>query len=489
VASIVVFKNQYVSLTPISDSALSGLALTETWTPVAASISFTSSSKKSRGGFGHFGDLFGSKRVRGGSGLDGDELFRTNSFDTEIQTDVVFKNASNASTPISYTAVSTRSLTDAWTPVASSISFTSSSKTSRGGFGHVADIFGSHLVRGGAGFDGSLLFRGNTLKVNPTFNQTQTGVVNIVLIDNPIQTGRVNILNTSAHTRQGVVNILGTSTRTQPGVVNIAKTVTKTQPGIVHVLGTTRKTQAGVVNILNTTKRTQPGKVDILGTTTKTQSGVVLIVFQRDQTQTGVVNIQPGTDRTQTGVVNIAADTTPPTPPGSLAASVLGPTVSLTWDPSTDDVAVVTYFVERCSGTGCSSGFTVIDTVPAPFTGYSDNPGPGDFCYRVRSQDAAGNFSAYSSTTCVTGVEITQRTQTGVVAIQDPTPSLGVHITQLPLMVAKHPTAAINVTQATLLVSKHPANEVHVSQVVFLVAVPYLGSYNYAHGGQGGWAH
>ena len=48
------------------------------------------------------------------------------------------------------------------------------------------------------------------------------------------------------------------------------------------------------------------------------------------------------------------ADTSPPTAPSNLTASVAGGTVNLSWTGSTDDVAVTRYDLYR----GTSAGFT-----------------------------------------------------------------------------------------------------------------------------------
>src|SRR4029079_7709198 len=48
-------------------------------------------------------------------------------------------------------------------------------------------------------------------------------------------------------------------------------------------------------------------------------------------------------------------DTTPPSVPGSLVATMSGnTTVNLAWNPSSDNVGVVGYRIERCGGT-CSA--------------------------------------------------------------------------------------------------------------------------------------
>ena len=87
-----------------------------------------------------------------------------------------------------------------------------------------------------------------------------------------------------------------------------------------------------------------------------------------------------------------AADTTPPTAPTSLSATVASSAqINLNWTASTDNVGVTGYLVERCQGSACSS-FTQIGTPTA--ISYSDTglTVSTSYSYRVRATDAAGNF-------------------------------------------------------------------------------------------------
>ena len=88
---------------------------------------------------------------------------------------------------------------------------------------------------------------------------------------------------------------------------------------------------------------------------------------------------------------SIVPDTQPPTTPTNLAASVTGSRVNLSWTPSTDNVGVTGYLIER-QNPGTSS-FTQIGTSTG--ASFSDiGLAPGTYSYRVRAADAAGNFSA-----------------------------------------------------------------------------------------------
>jgi chitodextrinase len=101
---------------------------------------------------------------------------------------------------------------------------------------------------------------------------------------------------------------------------------------------------------------------------------------------------------TATNTTQAAPDTTPPTVPTNLTATVISATqINLSWTASTDNVGVTGYKVERCQGAGCSNfaqiaapaGNAVNDTGLTASTSYS---------YRVRATDAAGNLSGYSNT-------------------------------------------------------------------------------------------
>jgi fibronectin type 3 domain-containing protein len=91
-------------------------------------------------------------------------------------------------------------------------------------------------------------------------------------------------------------------------------------------------------------------------------------------------------------------DTTPPTAPTGLTATVISSTqINLSWTASTDNVGVTGYQVERCTPSVCTpvppaiaspTGTSYNNTGLTASTGYS---------YRVLAVDAANNLSAYSS--------------------------------------------------------------------------------------------
>lgn len=92
-----------------------------------------------------------------------------------------------------------------------------------------------------------------------------------------------------------------------------------------------------------------------------------------------------------------SSDTQAPSVPGNLAVLASSSTeIDLTWSPSSDNVEVTGYMIERCQGGGCST-FTQIGSPAAPpFYDAGRNPATS-YSYRVRATDAAGNLSSYSA--------------------------------------------------------------------------------------------
>jgi hypothetical protein len=85
-----------------------------------------------------------------------------------------------------------------------------------------------------------------------------------------------------------------------------------------------------------------------------------------------------------------------------MAAATSSTQIALNWTPSTDNVGVTAYYVERCSGASCSSFVQIATTGGA--TTYSDSSvvPSTSYSYRIRATDAAGNLSAYSNTALAT---------------------------------------------------------------------------------------
>jgi len=97
-----------------------------------------------------------------------------------------------------------------------------------------------------------------------------------------------------------------------------------------------------------------------------------------------------------------AADTTRPTAPTGLAATVASSSqVNLVWNASTDNVGVTGYLVSRCQGSGCSN-FAQVGNATSTSYGDSGLAAATTYRYRVQATDAAGNLSLSSSTVSAT---------------------------------------------------------------------------------------
>jgi hypothetical protein len=91
-----------------------------------------------------------------------------------------------------------------------------------------------------------------------------------------------------------------------------------------------------------------------------------------------------------------ATDTTPPSTPVNVVANQAGASdATIAWDPSTDNVGVVSYQVHR-STSGATGLYDLMGTVGAsPFTD-SGLLGNVEYWYKIRAIDAANNLSAFS---------------------------------------------------------------------------------------------
>jgi chitodextrinase len=104
-----------------------------------------------------------------------------------------------------------------------------------------------------------------------------------------------------------------------------------------------------------------------------------------------------GYSNTASAMTTSAPDTTAPSAPSGLAATVAGQTqINLAWTASTDNVGVTEYRIERCQGASCTSWAQVATSPTTSFasTGLTANTA---YRFRVRAADAAGNLSAYSN--------------------------------------------------------------------------------------------
>ncbi|MGH8175610.1 MAG: fibronectin type III domain-containing protein [Steroidobacter sp.] len=108
-----------------------------------------------------------------------------------------------------------------------------------------------------------------------------------------------------------------------------------------------------------------------------------------------------------------ALETTPPSTPASLTATAISQTqINLSWAASTDNIGILNYRVERCTGAACTnfSQITTRTTTTYSNTGLSAGT---SYRYRVRASDAAGNLSGYSPIANATTLDTTVPTTPG----------------------------------------------------------------------------
>ena len=95
-------------------------------------------------------------------------------------------------------------------------------------------------------------------------------------------------------------------------------------------------------------------------------------------------------------------DTTAPTIPAGLAATVVSATqINLSWTAATDNVGVTGYQLERCQDAGCAA-FALIATVAGTTFNNTGLTASTSYSYRVRASDGAGNLSGYSNVASAT---------------------------------------------------------------------------------------
>ena len=114
-----------------------------------------------------------------------------------------------------------------------------------------------------------------------------------------------------------------------------------------------------------------------------------------------VPNVGPYSN-TATATTPAPPDATPPSAPGTLAATPASATqIELAWQPATDDVGVTMYRIERCEGAGCSNFAEIaLGTSTNHMDVFLD--ASTTYRYRVRAEDAAQNRGPYSNTATAT---------------------------------------------------------------------------------------
>jgi PKD repeat protein len=203
------------------------------------------------------------------------------------------------------------------------------------------------------------------------------------------------------------------STHTESGFSNdVTTTVASATPG-APVANFTASTTSGVAPLALNFSDTSTGTISTYawtfgdGTTSTTQNpshvystaGVYTVALT--VTGSGGSNTKTMPDYV-TVKASTSGDTSAPTAPGTLTASVGGSTsINLSWKASTDNVGVTGYRIERCQGPGCTSFAQIATSTGTTFSSASLAAGTS-YSYRVLATDAAGNVSAYSNTATAT---------------------------------------------------------------------------------------
>src|SRR5207245_1060449 len=115
-------------------------------------------------------------------------------------------------------------------------------------------------------------------------------------------------------------------------------------------------------------------------------------------TVSAISQADPTKSASATVAISSAPDTTAPTAPSGLAAVASSTTqIGLTWAASTDNVAVTSYRVERCTGASCTNFAQIGTTTTLTTFPHSGLTASTAYRYRVLAADAAGNLSNYSN--------------------------------------------------------------------------------------------
>ncbi|MGN6816666.1 MAG: LamG-like jellyroll fold domain-containing protein, partial [Solirubrobacterales bacterium] len=102
-----------------------------------------------------------------------------------------------------------------------------------------------------------------------------------------------------------------------------------------------------------------------------------------------------------TTAVSGTPDTTPPSAPGTLTATVASASeIDLSWGAATDNVGIANYQIWRCQGTGCSNFAQVGTTANGTTTSFQDKSlsASTSYSYQVRAVDTSNNPGPFSNT-------------------------------------------------------------------------------------------
>jgi len=116
----------------------------------------------------------------------------------------------------------------------------------------------------------------------------------------------------------------------------------------------------------------------------------------RVRAQDAAANLS-GYSSTQSATTQAPGDSQVPSTPSELSLfATSSREIDLTWGPSTDNVGVTGYVVERCQGAGCNPSASVTTVATTLFNDTGRSPSTS-YTYQVRARDAANNLSAPSN--------------------------------------------------------------------------------------------
>ncbi|HEY4364475.1 MAG TPA: fibronectin type III domain-containing protein [Bryobacteraceae bacterium] len=329
--------------------------------------------------------------------------------------------------------------------------------------------------------------------IRNTTARTLTGQAGIKVTTTKLLVCQSYIVTVVSQTLSGQAMILG-GIQTLCGSANVKKRAFLTLSGhaqIIPPIPVSRKTRIrlGRYRLGQTTlgvsqSRTLSGQSFLVpvGTvlTMRTLAGQAVVRSTTLRLQTGSASIQATTTKTLSGQAYVGAiDTTAPTQPTGL--TITGS--SMTWAASTDDVAVVSYLVQRCTGGGCTSFITVSTQSSSTLTYTDASLPPGTYCYRIIAVDNAGNQSAPSAVVCKTiAAASSNQPLTGQANIQPATSATGINLGQTLLQVLRHGGDILLGQTLLEVVTSTTETDMNVicSQVNLRVAVPWIGTKSYA---------
>ncbi len=230
---------------------------------------------------------------------------------------------------------------------------------------------------------------------------TNSGLNNVLIANNTIVDGKLStgssgagVVNTNSQIRNNIILGANSSVPSNNGITfsnnnwamtpSLAATVTDIvgDPQIARTGTTTPGT-------LTSTYFTLSAKSPVINAATP----LTKVTDDFFKISRGIAPDIGGQELNGTSIATTSTDSTAPSTPASLSATVSSSRVNLTWNASTDNVSVVGYRIYR-------DGTQIGTSVAASFADTSITAG-ATYNYTVKAYDAAGNLSVASNTATV----------------------------------------------------------------------------------------